>query len=146
MPISTCLSDPLFFHNGLSHKWGQFIDKNGVINGIRAEPFVPGVECEGLCHGPSDCEDKKLNHSWCDFLWTYHRQLMKLSFKDIYIRFSILEQQIKEELKILDKDIDFVLIVYETPQNPCSERRILQKWFEENGYELKEWNKSYLTS
>ena len=146
VPISTCLSDPLWFHKGLSHRWGQFTDKNGVINGIRAEPLVPGPTCEGLCSGPDGCKEKELNHTWCDFLWAYYNQLQKLSFKDIYIRFSNLEEQIKEELKILDKDIDFVLIVYETPSNPCSERRMLQKWFKENGYDLKEWDKNYLTS
>ena len=33
-----------------------------------------------------------------------------------------------------------VLIVYEAPNNKCSERGPLQIWFNENGVKLEEWN------
>ena len=99
---------------------------------------MPGEECEGLCHGPDDCKEKGKDS--CPFLDTYYNQLKRLDFNSIMKRFEKLEATIKST-KNLEEDIDFVLIVYETPQNPCSERRVLQKWFEENGYELKEWSK-----
>lgn len=41
------------------------------------------------------------------------------------------EYNIKEEIIV-------VLIVYEVPSNPCSERVILQQYFNENGIECKE--------
>lgn len=36
---------------------------------------------------------------------------------------------------------EIILIVYETPDNPCSERRVLIDWFASNGYELEEYRK-----
>lgn len=140
IPLSTCVWDPKYFHNGGLHT--QFIDKNGVINGIRAECFVPDENCNGLCRGPENCRNEELNKGWCNFLSIYLEQLRKLDFVEIWHKFKNLAKQIKDELKILEKDIDFVLIVYETPKNPCSERRALQQWFKENGYELKEWTKN----
>ena len=41
----------------------------------------------------------------------------------------------------LDEEVEFAFLVYETPQNPCSERTIIQKWFHENGIEIEEWHK-----
>ena len=35
--------------------------------------------------------------------------------------------------------VDFALIVYESPTNPCSERVILQQWLHDNGIECEEW-------
>ena len=34
-----------------------------------------------------------------------------------------------------------VLLVYESPKCKCAERPCLQKWFKDNGYELKEWKR-----
>jgi len=39
-------------------------------------------------------------------------------------------------------DVDFALLVYETPQNPCSERVVIQQWFKDHGMEIKEWLKT----
>ena len=36
---------------------------------------------------------------------------------------------------------EIVLIVYETPNNPCSERLPIIEWFSENEFEIKEWEK-----
>ena len=38
-------------------------------------------------------------------------------------------------------DIDFAFLVYETPDNPCSERWPIQQWFKEHRYNIKEWTK-----
>lgn len=37
-------------------------------------------------------------------------------------------------------DVDFALIVYETPLNECSERKMLQRWIKENGLQIEEWS------
>ena len=55
-------------------------DKRGVLC-IDCPPFKPGVECEGLCHGPNHCQDRNSNN--CTFLHTYKKQLDKLDFKYI---------------------------------------------------------------
>lgn len=138
IPISTAFFDPKYYHQGCGKNY-QFTDKNGVINGIRAEVFMPGEECEGLCHGPQNCQykDRTLR---CEFLKTYKKQLEKLNFEDCLERFTTLGNRVKDYLKFEEEPI-LVLIVYETPNNPCSERWPLIEWFRENGYELEEFNK-----
>ena len=32
-----------------------------------------------------------------------------------------------------------MLLVHEAPQNPCSERRVIQEWFADHGITVKEW-------
>lgn len=136
IPISTCFSDPKYFHQSKGKNF-QFQDKNKVWNGIRAECFMPGEECEGLCHGPQGCAAQPGS---CSFLQTYYNQLKKLDFNSILERFSKLGENVKAASEFEEEPI-FVLIVYETPTNPCSERVMLKKWFSDNGYELQEYNK-----
>ena len=38
------------------------------------------------------------------------------------------------------EDPDLILLVYETPDNPCSERVAIQDWFKLYGLEVKEWS------
>ena len=137
IPLSTAVFDPKWFHKNLGNTY-QYFDKNNVLNGLRAEPFVPNKDCEGLCRGPSVCITE--DPTTCEFLSTYYNQLKQLNFNSIMERFSRLAAQYKAE-KNLCNDIIFVLIFHETPSNPCSERWIVQKWFKENGYELEEFNK-----
>ena len=134
VPLSTALFDPRYYHKGFGMDY-QFYDKNGVLNGMRAEPFVPGEACEGLCQGPDHCPTRA--PAQCKFLNTYLEQLRKLDFEEIIERFEKLEKKI-QETKNLEDELTFVLIVYETPRNPCSERWAIHKWFKENGYEIKE--------
>jgi len=114
-------------------KWrplGQ--DKRGVIV-VDCPPLKPGKECEGLCAGkcnPKHPED-------CAFLETYYNQLCKINFNDFLQSLEKLKLQI-EKGEALD-DVSFALIVFESPTNCCSERWKLQKWLQENGIEIKEW-------
>ena len=137
IPLSTCLADPAWFHNFTGNKKYHFYDKRGVINGIRAEIFKPGPMCDGLCHG-QPCDEE--GPSTCDFLKQYRRQLDRLDFASVMKRFENLGKSFQEKHPDFQEIIP-VLIVYETPRNPCSERRILQEWFRDNGYELEEWQK-----
>ena len=137
IPLSTAVFDPKWFHKNLGNTY-QYFDKNNVLNGLRAEPFVPNKDCEGLCRGPSVCITE--DPTTCEFLSTYYNQLKQLNFNSIMERFSRLAAQYKAA-KNLSNDIIFVLIFHETPNNPCSERWMVQKWFKENGYELEEFNK-----
>lgn len=56
-------------------------------------------------------------------------------------RFERLGNFIKDK-EGFDEEPIMVLIVHEAPNNPCSERWPLIKWFNEHGYDLKEFNKN----
>ena len=136
VPLSTCCFDPKWFHKSNGHKY-IYKDKNGVYNGLRAEPFVPGEECEGLCRGPENCDTG--NSNTCAFLANYRKQLDKLDFNNIMQRFERIGNLIKEKESFKEEPI-CVLIVYETPSNPCSERRVIKQWFKEHGVEVEEFD------
>ena len=139
IPLSTALFDPAWYHEGTGNQKHKFKDKNGVWNGLRAEPFMPGATCEGMCAGPDCCEVKD-SHS-CPFLRRYLIQLNQLNFDEIMTRFERLGYAVQEESKF-DEEPEIILIVHEAPDNPCSERWPLIKWFADHGYELKEWSKN----
>jgi len=139
IPLSTCCSDPAWFHNFTRDKSYKFQDKRGVWNGLRAEPFMPGFLCDGLCTGLQNCETK--DPSECDFLKAYRMQLNMLDFEEIMRRFERLGKAVQKRSGFFEEPIP-VLIVYETPQNPCSERRVMIDWFASHEYELEEWNKN----
>lgn len=134
IPLSTAKWDPKWFHQNKDQSF-QFKDKNGVWNGLRAEPFMPNKMCEGLCEGPEKCQSTADN---CLFLNTYEMQLSQLDFKEIIVRIENIGKAVQQQEKFVDEPI-IVLIVHEAPDNPCSERPIIQKWFQKNGYVLEEF-------
>ena len=107
-------------------------DKRGVIC-VDCPPFKPGHECEGLCRG--ECNPKHPED--CAFLKAYKSQLDKLNITTIQHSLGHLAAQISVDENL--NDIDFAFLVYETPQNSCSERGTIQQWFKEHGIEVKEW-------
>jgi len=123
VPVSTALSDPKWFHDfkGSKHK---FLDKNKVINGLRAEFLHPNASCEGLCHGRVGC---KSTPDECQFLKAYEKQIFSLDRDIVLKKLSKLASAIQAKLK---HEVEIVLIVHEAPSNPCSERSVLQKFFQ----------------
>lgn len=106
--------------------------KNGVI-WLDIPPLKPGKECNGLCDGK--CSLKHPED--CNFLKTYRAQLDKIDFQELLRK---IEQNALRIAKIENlKDVSAALLVYETPTNPCSERKVIQEWFRDNGVEIKEW-------
>lgn len=108
------MSDPKWYHSPEE----VYYDNRNVLIGLRAEPFVPNERLTG--------------YSGKEFLKLYECQLKMLDFNEIMQRFKNLEKQI-------GKSCDFALIFHEAPDNPCSERGSVQKWFAENGLEIAEW-------
>lgn len=109
-------------------------DKNGAI-WLDIPPLKPGHACDGLCAGkciPKHPED-------CLFLNTYYKQLQQIDFKSFYKHLISLAKKIQEGENL--EEVNFALLVYEAEKNPCSERAMLKKWFNENGYVLEEWHK-----
>lgn len=136
IPLSTAISDPSWYHNG-RNKYITFFDKRGIINGLRAEPFVPGPQCHDLCHGAKECGNSP---SQCTFLQVYREQLNKLNFEDILARFYQLNRKMRA-LENTDWEYKFALIFHEAPTNPCSERWAVQDWFKAHGYNIEEFKK-----
>lgn len=132
VPFSTAVWSPAWYgRDGSQHK-----DKNGVWNGIHVNPLVPGKSCSGLCRGREYCSNGQPTK--CDFLKKYREQLDALDFNKIIARLEQIAAQVKSD-EGFDEEPEIVLLVYETPQNPCSERRVLREWFQDNGLELPEW-------
>lgn len=126
IPISTALYDPAWYRA----KKPYFIDKNGVINGLRAESFTPPIGyCEGAC-SPRKPEE-------CEFLKVYYEKLRALDVEAFFQRASANIKKIKEILGFEEEPI-LVFIVHEAPWNKCSERVVIQKYFRELGYECNE--------
>ena len=137
IPLSTAKFDPTWFHQGTYDLSIQFKDKNGVWNGLRAEPFVPGEECTGLCFGSEYCDPP--NPDKCDFLRIYKQQLDRLDFNEIWNRFERLSNEIQKLEGFLEEPV-CILLFHEAYWNPCSERWMVIKWFQEHGYDIKEFN------
>ena len=137
IPLSTALSDPKWYHDGKGKKH-IFMDKNGVVNGIRIETLHPDNSCSNLCSG-RPC---KYNPETCEFLKRYYKQLEKINFK-IFMKWAERFGTDCTRVFNLDHEPIIVLLVHEAPNNECSERIPLIKWFFENGYELEEFKKDH---
>lgn len=130
IPLSTAVWPPKYFGTPLT----QHKDKRGVICGLDIPPLKPGPQLTGLCDGK--CKFK--NPKSCLFLQKYYEQLTTLQFSDIIKSL----QRMKEKIELGEnlKDINFALMVYEAPNNPCSERAPIQRWFKEHNVNVEEWS------
>lgn len=54
-------------------------------------------------------------------------------------RCRILGKKIENRLGADYANPDFAFIVHEAPWNSCSERRVIQEWFCDNGLRVEEW-------
>lgn len=108
-------------------------DARGIIC-VDCPPFKPGHECDGLCNGK--CNPK--NPEDCAFLKAYKAQLDKVNITSFMNSLGKLAAQICCDESLTD--IDFALLVYETPTNPCSERVVIQQWAKEHDIDIEEWH------
>ncbi|MCM1222568.1 MAG: hypothetical protein NC548_49685 [Lachnospiraceae bacterium] len=134
LPLSTALWGPKWYHNFLGAGY-TFIDKRNIFCGLVFDPFVPGNTCDGLCNG--SCDPKHPRD--CDYLKAYRLQLATLDFSKVMNHAEILVNEY-----ITKRDISgeptAVFMVYESCDNPCSERWPLVEWFHKNGIKLQEFN------
>ena len=102
IPLSTALWDPKWYHDfqGPTH---CYIDKNGVLNGLRISSLVPGDECNTLCRGVENCQTK--NPMYCDFLREYRKQLNSLNVCELRVMLEELSSIAKSALKLVDEPI-----------------------------------------
>ena len=117
IPVSTCLSDPAWYRPPEGKQW--YIDKRGIVCGLRYEPLI--VQKYG--HGECPCGKwYPLDSGPCPTMQEYEFLLNSLVDKERTLKaFEYCCNKFNADT--------IVLIVYETPTNPCSERWALQKFF-----------------
>ena len=125
IPLSTAVWDPKWFHDGMG-QGHVFVDKRGVVNGLRAEKLHPGAGCAGLCRGLESCECG--DPSKCAFLRAYREQLAAVDKAAFIASLSELGSRLKARLGF-GGEPEFVLTVHEPPYKECSERGALQEAF-----------------
>ena len=136
IPISTAKFDPKWYHQNRDQShW--FIDKNGVINGLRASEFAPGEVATAVSScGPQCDKDPKS----CSFIRAYEHQLSLLDIDNIMTRTENLCAAVRPVVGYTGDPIP-VFIVHEAPDNPCSERAAIQNYFKSHGIDCEEWRK-----
>lgn len=139
IPISTCLSDPIFFHNNTRNKKICFIDKNGVMNGIREEILSPKFISQEYCVCSKTCSFKSIIPE-CPFLKAYSEYLDTINFNDLLSELSRTAEEVRLVTQF-DGEPIIVLLVYESETNLCSERIPLQNLFRKYGINLKNFKK-----
>ncbi len=131
IPMSTCISDPAWYHDFKDHKT-VFKDKRGILNGLRLLPII--VQGGWDCGCPCDEKDP----SKCSFLKNYRTALDKIDFDTMYAGIESFAKRYKKEENI-DDEIIMTLVVYEPPKKVCSERGALIDYFKSKGIEVKEF-------
>ena len=145
LPISTAMWDPSWFHDGKNNLYYYF-DKNHVLNGIRMiDLMMPFYKWEELVKRNESCKYcGTAAGAWvpglCPFMQEYAKSIREknpdfqkfITFCEGYLQF------LNQRLNICLDTIIF--IVHEAPSRGCGERPELQRWFAENGMELKEFN------
>lgn len=138
IPLSTALGDPVWYHKGSKDKGVVFVDNHNVINGLRINPIVPGSSCSNLCRGRDNCEAGG-NPDTCAFLAKYYEQLKSINYEDFIKNLESHILMVCKKYKINEEPFA-VFMVHEAFTNPCSERVIIQRWFEDNGLRVTELN------
>lgn len=131
IPMSTCISDPDWYHDWMGRDH-IFKDKRGILNGLRLYPII----VQGN-HGNCGCPCEERDPSKCPFIKNYEFELELIDFNKMMKGIETFCKDYCTQEKIEDEPIA-VLIVYETPTNPCSERQSLIKYFNKHGVECKE--------
>lgn len=124
IPVSTCLSDPEWFKPPIGKEY--YIDGRSIICGLRYEPLI--VQSQGTHYCP--CEEKEILKGNCPTMQEYRQLLETVDFNKMIKAFEFC-------LKKFNKDT-IVLIVYEAPNNFCSERKYLQEYFLSHGVKCEE--------
>ena len=128
IPVSTAFSDPDWFRAPEEKEY--FYDKRGIVCGLRYEPLITWLHGKEECPGPQQCQ-YFLNKEPCPVqFWTDWRlnNLAQPDKQRIIQRFEYCANKFQKEIGFKEEPI-IALMVYEAPNNPCSERAALQKFF-----------------
>jgi len=131
IPMSTAMSDPDWYHDwqGPDH---TFTDRRGILNGLRLRPIIVQENNGGIS---CPCATKDPTH--CPLATKYRQNLEEIDFPKMMKGISDFCNLYAKQENLKEEPIA-VLIVYEAPNNPCSERQALIEYFNEHGVECKE--------
>ena len=134
IPFSTAVWDPKWYHEnkGNTH---NFLDKNGVLNGLRIKDLAPGPQLNGLCKGPQQCSACDPHN--CDFLRLYKQQIENIPTGILLKHLDKVTSMVKDKMGFKEEPIA-VLMVYEPTDNICSERTILHEVLNAEGVGIEE--------
>lgn len=131
IPVSTAAFDPAWYS---AKKNGVKLDKRGVVTGINYKVLSPSY----LNDEDQQCKTCDKSHSdSCKFLKAYRKYLDSLYFDDVMRVLEATRDAVDNTFRREGSDI--CLMVYEAPDNPCSERAALIDYFAANGVELIEF-------
>ena len=133
IPVSTALSDPDWYRPEPGQEY--FYDKRGIVCGLRYEPLIVQQEsthscpCEDQLMGPLMNFKDIIKPPLCETMREYNYLLKTKVNKEKTLKaFEYCANKFQKEIGFKHEPI-IVLIVYEAPTNPCSERWALQKYF-----------------
>lgn len=131
--MSTALGDPIWYHEN-GDKSSIYIDKRGIINGLRLLPIINAAKltCASAC---PLCEDK--NPDTCLWKNEYREALETIDFDSMMKGIKQFVDDYCKKHKIIEEPIA-VLMVHESPTNACSERYPLIDYFCSHGVDCKE--------
>lgn len=123
IPVSTCISDPAWYRPPEGKEY--YFDKRGIVCGLRYEPLIVQKQGTQECFGTDII---------CPFVKEMKQGIICPCMQEYeHLLYSLVDKE--KTLKAFEHccnkfnaDI-IVLIVYETPSNPCSERYALQRFF-----------------
>lgn len=134
IPVSTALGDPKWYHDFKTKDY-IFLDKRGVVNGLRCEELHGDETCSGLCSGRENCQCG--DPSNCAFLKAYRAQLEKIDLESFLKRVENSAARVQEWMGFKEEPV-VVFIVHEAPWNPCSERVALLDYFKSHNVDCRE--------
>lgn len=129
IPVSTAIWDPKWFHDWKSQQH-KFVDKHGVLNGLRCEALHPH-ESRTLCHG-RPCSSTPDS---CEFLRKYRQEVFGINRERLIANFERIAEIVQKKLRFTGQP-EIVLLVHEAPNNPCSERQVLLDFFRCQEFEV----------
>lgn len=127
--ISTAVWKPKYW------TYGQ--NKQGSITGIEEKLLSPYYVEQYCC---KDCQHKNSVPN-CPFIKDYRKYLDTVDFNYLMVEFKRIAEDVKKINNYIGEP-EIILLVYETPDNPCSERIALIDYFKKHGIELEEYKKS----
>ena len=129
IPVSTAISDPAWYRPPEGQEY--YIDKRGIICGLRYEPLIVQRFGTKECFGEHQLcplwATRNQNYQ-CECMQEYYQLLCSLVDKERTLKaFKYCANKFARPFD--DEEPIIVLMVYEAPNNSCSERWALQEFF-----------------
>lgn len=134
--ISTAMWQPKY--------WKVEQNKQGAIMGICEQslsPYKVEAHCEPECKHKATLPKYHFLAPKCHFLANYRKYLDTVDFENYLLpEFTRIAEEVRK-INNFEGEPEIILLVYEKPDNPCSERDALIDYFKKHGFELKEYQK-----